>query len=69
MIRGLVGALRLFHPETEAFAPVQIQDAMRFIGLTESQWGSIWATVMDTNTKLAPRSTVVESATTFLSAR
>jgi hypothetical protein len=69
MMRGLVGALRLFHPETEAFGPVQIQDALRFIGLTESQWGSIWAAVLDTNAKLAPRSTVVESATTFLSAR
>ena len=41
VIRGLVGALRLFHRETEAFSPVQIRDALRFIGVTESQWGSI----------------------------
>ena len=69
MTRSVVGALRLFHPETEAFAPAQIQDALRFIGLTESQWGSIWTVVMNTNSKIVPRSTVVGSATTFLSAR
>ena len=69
MIRGLVGALRLFHRETEAFPPSQIQDAMRFIGLPESQWGSVWTAVMETNAKIAPQSTVVEQASKFVSAR
>jgi hypothetical protein len=67
VIRGVVGALRLFHPDTEAFSPTQIESALRFVGVAEAQWPSLWAAVLEANARISPRSTVVQRCARFIS--
>ena len=66
LVRGIVGALRLFHRETEAFSATQVQDSMRFIAVPETQWASLWTAVMEVDAMVSPRSTVVRRAARFL---
>lgn len=61
-IRGVVGALRLFNKETNAFSPSQTCDALRFIQVPEALWPSLWRVVMDLDAKISPRSVDVERA-------
>jgi hypothetical protein len=69
MIRGVVGVLRLFHPDTEAFSPPQIQSALGFIGLAEAHWPSLWAAVMEADARISPRSAIVHRSARFLESR
>lgn len=66
LVRGVVGALRLFHRNTESFSAAQVQEAMRFIALPEAQWASLWTVVAEVDTLVSPRSTVVKRAARFL---
>jgi hypothetical protein len=66
LVRGIVGALRLFHRETEAFSAAQVQDAMRFIAVPDAQWASLWTAVMEVDAMVSPQSTVVRRAARFL---
>jgi hypothetical protein len=41
LVRGIVTAMAWFNPSVRAYAPSEVNEALRFLGVPENQWGYI----------------------------
>lgn len=59
MVRGVVTAIRWFNPKVCAFAPWDVRDAFRFVGLSSEQIANVLEALSALDAQLAPRSRVL----------
>jgi hypothetical protein len=68
LVRGVVTAIRWFNPKICAFAPWEVHEAFRFVGVAGDQIPRICETLRALDQKLVPRSRVLPEALKYLAA-
>jgi hypothetical protein len=66
LVRGVVTAIRWFNPKICAFAPWELREAFKFVGVDAAQSSQLCAAFKELDAQLAERSRVLSEALTHL---
>jgi hypothetical protein len=67
LVRGVVTAIRWFNPKICAFAPWEVREAFKFVGVRGDQIPYICQSLRTLDLQLTPRSRVLPEALKYLS--
>jgi len=67
LVRGVVTAIRWFNPKICAFAPWEVHEAFRFVGVRADEIPHICEVLRGLDLRLVPRSRVLPAALKYLS--